>query len=207
MRQRIAGGVLAVIVGLLPAGAVAQPITQPAQNTHTRAGSGSATLTLANVRLFVPAGSTAPGAMIGLGVGGVPAKDGLIGPTGIVVTAAGGLRGAVVALIAPSAVDRAGVGAATPALLDTTDGGAAACLDTGTWLACPVGRPGAYVLGPTAVPAPDGAALRDALAHLPASESPRPSAARIITVVLAAALAGAAAALLLAPGQRAKDAA
>jgi hypothetical protein len=61
--------------------------------------------------------------VIAFGSGGVPAADGSLRSSGVIVSAAGGLQAPVVVLIAPTSDDRATVGSGTPALRDTAGGG------------------------------------------------------------------------------------
>ncbi len=199
MRRRLGPLLLAALTALLPGLAAAQPGGYAARSVHTRARpDGGTILDAGNVRLFVPAGAAAPGAMVGLGVGGVPLPGSYPGATGIVVTASGGLRGDIAAIIAPTAADRAVVGARTPALADAAGGARSPCMDAGLWLVCPVARPGAYIVDATDAPGSDSGLLREALAHapVPAAGSGR-SIGQIAALVAVAALIGAAAALLL----------
>ena len=175
----------------------------PARNVHARARPAhDTTLSLDNVRLSVPAGAVASGAVVGLGAGGVPAPAGEPDAAGIVVTAAGGLRAPVAILVAVSGADRAVTAGGTPALRDTATGAHSPCLDAGAWAACPVTRPGAYLVGRTRhLPAVAGDPfLVRALAGLPPAQAPaRRPTALILAVVVAAALAGALAALFAGP--------
>ena len=193
------GPLLLVAILLTPASASAQPPAPRARNLHARAPeAGDTTLALENVRLYVPAGAVAGGTVIGLGVGGVPGPEGATGPTGVVVTAAGGFRAPLVVLIALSVVDRAAIAGQTPALVDTAGGGREPCVPAGPWIACPARRPGAYVVGATTDPLPSDQLLHRALATLPVDQrrTSRPLAL-VIGVILGAGLAGGAAALLL----------
>jgi hypothetical protein len=154
--------------------------------------------------------------VVGLGAGGVP------GGAGVIVTAAGGLHSEVAVLLSPNEADLAVIAAegGTPALVDTTTGERRACLDTyrdgrtslpspsigggaggggqRRWIACPVARPGAYLLGGTPAPPSSDPLLAGALARIPPSAaSTRPPAWALVLIIAAAAGLGAAGALLL----------
>ena len=189
-----------LLVALLPAPAVAQPADLP-RNARTRAtADGDTTLTLRHVRLVVPAGATAAGAVVALGVGGVPGRTGTVGTTGVVVSVAGGLRASAVVLIAPTAVDRAAAAGAPFTLIETATDAAGACRDGGVWIACAVPRPGAYLLGAAAAGAPgaDDPLLTRALAGPPpdGTADSRPPFVFAVVVAVVAAAAGAVVALL-----------
>lgn len=178
--------------------AAAQPAAQPARSTHARAQADrDLLLRLDRVALFVPAGAVRPGAVVGLGVGGVP------GGSGVLVTAAGGLRGTVVGLIVPSPEDWAVIGAegGTPALIERASGARRACVTAGAWVACSVDRPGAFVLGGTDEPPPDDPLLMAAVSRLssPSGGGTRPA---LVFVVAIAVAVGAGAAVALLVGQR-----
>jgi hypothetical protein len=198
------GGLVAAIVFLLlPLPVLAQSTAAPARSTHARAqGDRDLLLRLDSVALLVPAGAVAPGAVVGLGAGGVP------GGAGVIVTAAGGLHSEVAVLLSPNEADLAVIAAegGTPALVDTTTGERRACLAAirsggegrPRWIACPVARPGAYLLGGTPAPPSSDPLLAGALARIPPSAaSTRPPAWALVLIIAAAAGLGAAGALLL----------
>jgi hypothetical protein len=190
-----------MVLTLHPLPARAQAAPPVARSTHARAhGDRELSLRLDSVVLLVPVGAVAPGAVVGLGVGGVPDAAGALRSTGVIVTAAGGLHGDVAVLLAPSTPDRAviAVGGGTAALVDTATGDRRACLGAGAWVACPVGRPGAYVVGGVSGPPPSDESLTAALTRIPSTSGGRRRPVWGLLLIVAAATGlGAAAALLL----------
>jgi hypothetical protein len=162
-----AAGMLLAALLLLRGGwsdAHAQQPDGGARSTHRRVPADRETvLELDRVRLVVPAGAVAPHAVVGLGVGGVPAPPDGPPATGVIVTAAGGLHAPVAVVIALTAAERAALAGRTPALRDTATGTARPCLAAADRVACPVERPGAYLLATTEAPPPDDPLLRHAL--------------------------------------------
>ena len=195
-------GILALmLLTLRPLPVRAQDAPPPARSTHGRAHADQdLLLRLDSVVLLVPVGAVAPGAVVGLGVGGVPDAAGVLRGTGVIVTAAGGLHGDAAILLAPSAADRAVIAAegGTAALVDTATGGRRACLGAGARVACPVGRPSAYVVGGVSGPPPSDELLTAALTRIPSTSGARRLPVwGLLLVVAAAAGLGAAGALLL----------
>jgi len=76
---------------------------------------------LANVRLLVPVGATVLGAIVVLGVGGVPSPGGVVGVTGVILSASGGLNRPVAVVIDVSAGDWSVAGHSL-GLIDTAGG-------------------------------------------------------------------------------------
>jgi hypothetical protein len=187
--------------------AVAQSPAGAPSSTHTRAGAdGSATLRLANLRLSVPPGAVAPKAVVGLGAGGVPARDDSLDRSSAVVSAAGGLRAPVVLLIAAAAAEQSLPAGTTPILIDVADGTSVTCAPVPTWVACPVGRPGAYVLDRTTdLPGVTDQFLREAMRATRGAERGSHSRVRRVLAIVAVCLA-AGAAVWLVTGRASGDA-
>ncbi|MGD9892910.1 MAG: hypothetical protein AB7U18_16650 [Dehalococcoidia bacterium] len=198
MRYRI-GAVTLLAALLWPATVAAQEPTPPPSSVHTRAGDGADTiLDVEDARLIVPAGAVASGAVIAFGTGGIPAADGSLGHTGVLVSAAGGLLGPVVVLIAPLTHERAAQGSGTPALRATAGGSVHPCATSGAWVACPMPRAGAYVLEATDAPPSSDPVVRAALARVPQADDAGSAALVVRVLVIAgAAIGGGAIAWLL----------
>lgn len=170
--------------------AAAQPAA-PA-STHTRTSAGQrAELTLRNVRLVVPAGVVDGGAVVGLGVGGAPAV-GLArraGDTELVVSAAGGLRGAAIVVVLLSPIDLRVMDGAYPALLDTVTGAVTPCLVRAGVAGCRVSRVSAFVLVAGTTPAAADPGIDAEIERVltpaePAGWRPWPAIAAVIVAVV-----------------------
>lgn len=160
-------------------------------STHARARDGEpTTLALESARLFVPNGAVTPGAMVAFGIGGVPAPDGSLGRSGVVVSAAGGLHAPVAVLIAPTPIDRAAMANATPALRAPTDGTLHTCTSSRQWIVCPVPNPGAYLLDATDAPPSTDPLLGAALAGVPETAEDGRSGLMVRLLIIGAAAVG-----------------
>ncbi len=190
--MRLLAVAILLLAGLAwPLAVAAQESLPPPASTHTRARDGEpTTLTLENARLFVPAGAVTPGAVVAFGTGGVPAPDGSLGRSGVVVSAAGGLHAPVAALIAPTPIDRTALGNATPALRAATDGTLHACASSRQWIVCPVPNPGAYVLDATDASPSTDPLLGAALASVPETAEDGRSGLIVRLLIIAAAAVG-----------------
>ena len=188
---------LLALIGLLaalgPALATAQPLppTPVAQGKSTFrrvVAARDTTIDLGSVQLVVPAGATHDQAVVAFGTGGIPGPD--PETTGLLVSAAGGLTGVVVAVFPPTDADRA---AATPgpALVDVANGEITPCLDAGDRWACPMTKPGAYRVTGTSTPPDNVELLRSALARSAPSAATGQALVRVIAVVAGAAVLGA----------------
>jgi hypothetical protein len=196
MIRAVLGVLLLTLIAPLPVAAQGAG-DRPATIRARAQADGDTTLALANVRLVVPRDAVEPGAIVALGVGGIPAAEAGPGSTSILVSAAGGLRMPVVALIAPRVADRARLRADTPAVRDVATGQRAACAGDGRWIACPILRPGAYALETTAEPPAADALLHDGLTGLAVQGSGgRAPNVLWLLLIAAAALSGGAAAWL-----------
>lgn len=167
MRYRIA--VLVLLIAIVrPPPVTAQEPAPPPTSVHTRARVGvDTTLDVERARLIVPAGAVTPGSMIAFGSGGIPAAGGSLRQSGVIVSAAGGLLGPVVVLIATTPDDRAALGSGNPALRATAEDAVYPCASNGSWVACPVSRPGAYVLDATDQPPSSNPIVLEALSWIP----------------------------------------
>lgn len=188
MKYRFA--VLALLIAIVrPPTVTAQEPVPPATSAHTRARDGvDTTLDVEHARLIVPAGAVTPGAMIAFGSGGVPAAGGDVRRSGVIVSAAGGFQGPVVVLIAATPEDRAAIGLRTPALRAAAEGAVYPCASEGSWVACSVSGPGAYVLEATDEPPSSDTLVQAALARVPAAddEGPPPLLVRLLIIACAA---------------------
>jgi hypothetical protein len=201
-------GLLILAIAIMrPPTVVAQEPAPPSTSVHTRARDGvDTTLDVEHARLIVPAGAVTPGAMIAFGSGGVPAAGGDDRPSGVIVSAAGGFLAPVVVLIEPTPEDRAALGSRTPALRATADGAHNPCASEGSWVACPVPAPGAYVLEETDEPPSTDPLVQAALASAPSAgdEGPPPLLVRLL-IIAGAAIGGGAIAWWLSSRPRSHD--
>ncbi len=185
---------------VIPTPVTAQAISVGSVHVH-RSATVDRLISLENVRLFVPAGVAQSGAIIGLGVGGVPRAGRITDATGLVISAAGALETPVVALILPSIADAPATDGTVPGLTNTATGADLSCRHEAGWVACPISQVGAYTLGRIAAPPADSELVRAALR---AVQSPPDTAGRRrapLTVVVAVALIiGVAVALVVARG-------
>lgn len=163
--MRVWVAVLALVIAVLTLARAAARHLPPA-STHTRVGGGAVTtLSLHHVTLTVPRGAVARGAVVGLGVGGVPAPPGTspLGSTGLVIAAAGGLRGPVVVVVALTTEDVLALGGAYPALLDAVTGAVSPCFARDGLVGCRADRPSAYLIVGGSSAAPGDVELQTAI--------------------------------------------
>lgn len=196
--------VVALLLLLPPYPTDAQSPLSPGRSTHARAPADADLLVrLDRAALFVPVGATAPGAVVALGVGGVP------GGTGVVVSAAGSLRGELIVLLAPTRDDRGMIAAngGGAALADLAAGGHRLCLDAGDWLACPLDRPGAYLVTGVGVAEPALAHphLADAIARVRLDTQLENRFVHMLPILLTAMAFGVAAVYLIAAFSQADE--
>jgi hypothetical protein len=200
MKTLLLGIVLAACVGhTVPVAG------QPAAlgSDHGRAGTDdNLLLRVGHVRLVVPPGAVADGAVVGLGVGGVPNGAVRWPTTSVVVTAAAGLAAPLVVVIAPQAADLAWTEQGTPVLRDVATGERQGCLAESGRFACAVLRPGAYVLDRDGGGPRNDDALAEAVARVTAAEAAGGATVSPWVLGLAATLAGVTATLVLLGGGR-----
>jgi hypothetical protein len=142
-----------VLLAAMPAlnAAAQQPLPE---NARARTGPDGGAVTVRNVRLVLPARSSAGPGFLALGVGGVVPPHGLdqtAGDTGVLVSVSPGARGPLLVEIQPSAADlRAADGERSRlALVDTATGRFAACRVEAPLLHCLVAGPGTYIVAAT----------------------------------------------------------
>jgi hypothetical protein len=178
-----------LIAIMRPPAVTAQEPVPPATSAHTRARDGVNTiLDVEHARLIVPVGAVTPGAMIAFGSGGVPTAGGGLRQSGVIVSAAGGFLGPVVVLIMPAPGGHAALGSGTPALRATAEGAVHPCAIGEQWIACPVPKPGAYVLEATDESPSSDPLVQAAFARVPAAgdEGPPPLLVRLLIIAVAA---------------------
>lgn len=147
-----------LVCAFIPADAFAQGGGPPARTARARLGPEGGSVTLANVRLIVPAGSSGGAGFAALGIGGIPPPPGFIEPTGqtgILVSVSPPPRAAVLLEIMPTGVDLGAVGGDVSrlALLDTTGSRRFGCRPRTGLLLCPVPGAGLYLLIAASEPA------------------------------------------------------
>lgn len=150
----IALPLLSICAALAPGVASLQEAPPPPRVARARVGPDGGSLVLDNVRLTLPASSTAGRGFLALGIGGVPLPAGIDAPAGdtaFTVSVSPPPSGPLVVDLAPSSVDITALqGAGGLAVVETTSGQPSACTPSGATIRCVIPVIGMYrVIGLT----------------------------------------------------------